>query len=406
MRLSLPRRSFPGTSCVLIVPFLIGVIYIALNASAETKAVLNTAAGRRLTRIKDGSKEAHRHHASRRDALIYLGNMTARSIPYRKAEMLLEENALAQRKVIVQCVADDCYNKLPVLASYGEYSEGSSSAAGLRWVAHMQKEQDILEIGASYGGGSTMILGKAARDANRSVTSIEAVESKFNFGTTFYSPSGEGSGLPVELILGSSIAVEELPTEGDLVGLHDFRPAKWLKNERSFAKKRGIGILASLLKTRNFGLVFVDGGAFTGPAEWAIIREAESVKWVALDDTHAKTLLTLFAAKHVQQNKWEIVYEELDAKGIRTLQEIDYNMTGGEFVHLDKAHKSSTAETETKWAREGWRRWSLSPMGLAAKEAIVEGTTIAGNPRNFAILRRRLSGEDIDASPSGSLSPL
>jgi hypothetical protein len=141
----------------------------------------------------------------------------------------------------------------------------------------MQKEKDILEIGASYGGGSTMILGKAARETNRSVTSIEAVETKFNFGTTFYSSSGEGNGLPVELILGSSVSVEDLPAESDLVGMHDFRPSKWLRNERSFAEKRGIGILASLLKTRNFGLVFVDGGAFTGPAEWAVIREAESV---------------------------------------------------------------------------------------------------------------------------------
>lgn len=184
---------------------------------------------------------------------------------------------MAQKKVVDRCIADDCYKNLPILLSYGEYSEGLGSSAGLHWVAHMQKEKDILEIGASYGGGSTMILGKAARETNRSVTSIEAVETKFNFGTTFYSSSGEGNGLPVELILGSSVSVEDLPAESDLVGMHDFRPSKWLRNERSFAEKRGIGILASLLKTRNFGLVFVDGGAFTGPAEWAVIREAESV---------------------------------------------------------------------------------------------------------------------------------
>jgi hypothetical protein len=77
-------------------------------------------------------------------------------------------------------------------------------------------------------------------------------------------------------------------------------------------------------------------------------------------------------------------------------------MTGGQFIHPGKGQGSSAGEVETKWNTVGWRRWSLSPIGLAAKKAIEEKTSVAGSPRNFAILRRRYAEKDVDAPLLGS----
>lgn len=400
----MPRYRNPEAHYILAVPLLLGVICIVLSVSTATDATMFNRILHWLYAAQGDSNQATHRYTSRRNALLHLGNMTAKPLKHAQAELLLKWNAMAQQKVIDRCAANDCYKKLPVVSSYGEYKEGTSSSAALQWVAQLHDARNIIEIGASYGGGSTMVLGKAAREANRTVTSIEAHEAKFLFGINFYSSGGNGNGLPVELILGSSVAAQDFPNERDLVGMHDYRPAKWLQAERSLAENRGFGILAPLLKTRDFGLVFVDGAAFTGPAEWAIIRDSKPVGWIALDDTHAKTLSILFAAKHVQPYDWEIVYEELNAAGMVALKGINYDMTEGQVIRPSEKQKQSAAQIKTKWKSVGWRRWSLSPIGLAAKRAIEDRTIVVDEPRNFAILRRKSPFEN-DEAPFSPRSP-
>ena len=68
--------------------------------------------------------------------------------------------------------------------------------------------------------------------------------------------------------------------------------------ERAIAKRHMVGVLPALCSTRYFGTIFVDGGAFTGGAEWeAINQHCGHVRFVALDDTHAKTKMILADAR-------------------------------------------------------------------------------------------------------------
>ena len=86
----IPIRGNSIVICIFILPFFAEAIKVALSASAETNATsLYASASRRLSRAQGGSKQAHRRHANRREALIFLGNMTARPIPFKMAESLL-----------------------------------------------------------------------------------------------------------------------------------------------------------------------------------------------------------------------------------------------------------------------------------------------------------------------------
>eukprot|EP00964_Phaeocystis_antarctica_P021271 scaffold11797_cov64-Phaeocystis_antarctica.AAC.4 len=87
-------------------------------------------------------------------------------------------------------------------------------------------------------------------------------------------------------------------------------PQAWLDGERAIATQHRVGVLHALCASRAFGASFVDGGAFTGDAEWDIIQtHCGHVTWVALDDTHAKTAMMLATARAAPE-AWEVVYEE------------------------------------------------------------------------------------------------
>ena len=93
----------------------------------------------------------------------------------------------------------------------------------------------------------------------------------------------------------SSVEAHDLLSPQQLASVGDTRPPKWLERELSVAAEHGEGILAALLHDpqRNvtkpgipstksarppFGIVFVDGASFAGPAEWARIRASPAVR--------------------------------------------------------------------------------------------------------------------------------
>ena len=117
-------------------------------------------------------------------------------------------------------------------------------------------------------------------------------------------------GLPTKLLLASAVAPEEMPTYQERVAVGDARPKEWLEGERKVAELHGMGSLPHLCAIHRFGLIFVDGGAFTGPAEWkAINKYCSAVPWVGLDDTHAKTIDILVEIGKDPNTHWEVVYE-------------------------------------------------------------------------------------------------
>ena len=109
------------------------------------------------------------------------------------------------------------------------------------------------------------------------------------------------------VILASSIAESEFPdthdaTRPDSVG--------WLQREKKSAQIHGAGSLGPLCVSKRYALMNVDGGAFTGHAEWRIIQTlCGRIRWVALDDTDFKTKMMLDYARN-HPDEWEVVYEE------------------------------------------------------------------------------------------------
>ena len=109
-------------------------------------------------------------------------------------------------------------------------------------------------------------------------------------------------------------------------------PQAWLDGERAIATQHRVGVLHALCASRAFGAIFVDGGAFTGDAEWDVIQtHCGHATWVALHDTHAKTAKMLATARAAPE-AWEVVYEEWENGTSRASQRfgaLSLNLGGG-----------------------------------------------------------------------------
>ena len=401
--------------------------------------------------------------ATSRCRSCYAPARTPRNLPsLTEAARLLGLQRRRQAEAQRACEESGCAEGLPLLSEVpeGEYEEGTTSSSVLAWAASRADARAVLEIGASYGGGSTRVLALGASGRGQAVTSLEAVEAKWLVGSRYWATELPGA---VDLLLASSVGPGELPTRAEANDQGDPRPRRWLDNERALAAAHGFGLLAPLLATGDFGFVFVDGGAFTGPAEWATI-EAYATRfrspqttggggsnirsddddsddtdgpapmpagyqlWVALDDTHAKTLSMLLAASKAP-SKWEVVYEELGRRGLAALRSAGYAFNGGSDVLARRGAGSggrgggrrgssagvygAAAPAEGELECVGWRRSSASTWGAAAgraaKEALARGAADAGRrgataadraratgravPRNFALLRLRRDGD-------------
>ena len=85
------------------------------------------------------------------------------------------QQAAVERCEAIACVDDSTRE---VTAIFFKYTAATTSAAALTWTVSREDAGNLLEIGASYGGGSTTILARAAADRGTTVTSIEAGEKK------------------------------------------------------------------------------------------------------------------------------------------------------------------------------------------------------------------------------------
>jgi len=145
-----------------------------------------------------------------------------------------------------------------------------------------------------------------------------------------------------------------------------------------------MGSMPHLCATHHFGLIFVDGGAFTGPAEWkAINKYCSAVPWVALDDTHAKTIDILVELQNDPNPQWEVVYEELSTRdkelydGVGWLSKAGYVFKGGQ---PDLGAVPPVGKVGTTW----WRQSGLFGPELTT---YIQQHANQQDFRNFALLR-------------------
>ncbi|KAK7242392.1 hypothetical protein SO694_00012452 [Aureococcus anophagefferens] len=219
----------------------------------------------------------------------------------------------------------------------GEFHDGYVASRILAWAVGAPRAAeggDILEIGASTGAGSTSILARALKDEilkrkspdGRRLLSLEVRAERFLMGEE----RRTAKQWPSSIMLASTISVDQFPETHD-----PKRPdsKEWLVHEKSAATTHEVGVLGALCASRRFGVMNVDGGAFTGWAEWEIIRShCGHVRWVALDDTDFKTTMMLdYARGH--PDEWEIVYEEA----------VSQEIVKGRLVKHQNAGRRSTA---------------------------------------------------------------
>ena len=96
----------------------------------------------------------------------------------------------------------------------------------MTWVCNRDEVGDVLEIGASWGGGSTAVMGHALKAKGKGeVWSIEAVPEKYVQGVSY----NHAQALPTKLFLASAVGPEEMPTIAERRAVGDMRPAEWLK---------------------------------------------------------------------------------------------------------------------------------------------------------------------------------
>jgi len=259
----------------------------------------------------------------------------------------------------------------------GEFHDGYVASRILAWAVGAPRAAeggDILEIGASTGAGSTSILARALKDEilkkqspdGRRLLSLEVRAERFLMGEEHRIAKQ----WPSSIMLASTIGPDEFPETHD-----PKRPdsKEWLAHETFAATTHEVGVLGALCASRRFGVVNVDGGAFTGHAEWATIRShCGHVRWVALDDTDFKTTMMLDYAR-AHPDEWEIVYEEAVAQKI---------VKGDLVKHQDRGRRATAGEFK------------------AELDALV--SSHAGHQhlfRNFALLRNRAAFAVRPAAP-------
>jgi hypothetical protein len=222
-----------------------------------------------------------------------------------------------------------------------------------------------------------MVLANAARERKRIVAVIEPSDQRFLWGKRLY----EQQRLPVKMLLGASVSVDDLPMEHDFRAIVDPRPLEKLREERAQAAYHGFGCLSALLGSEgeDFGFVLIDGMEFAGAAEWAIVSKTSTVNWVALFETGTKTTSILLEVRQARDGPWEVMYEELTASGMATLKKLGYDLSEGEGIR-------STSSGELL----GWSRVSKKNIaGLRIERVVQEETMVWNVVRNFALLRRR-----------------
>jgi len=279
-----------------------------------------------------------------------------------QAHALLVKQQKRQAELLAVTVAK------PAPGGSAEYQPGTASSCALTWVSLRSDVGDILEIGASYGAGSTAVLANAkkAQGMGHEVWSLEAVPEKYLNGQAV----NKAANLPTRLFLSSAVDPEEMPTIKQRRAVGDQRPAEWLDGEIQLAALHGFGIMKAMCSSHTFGHIFVDGGAFTGNAEWSTINShCSNVPWISLDDTHAKTVDVVLAVHQGgAATGWEIVYEELNAEGTKMFKGKNYDFSGG-------THSGTQ-----------WKRWGSSKESNDLKEYVAQNMR---NPfvRNYALLR-------------------
>jgi hypothetical protein len=178
----------------------------------------------------------------------------------------------------------------------GQVHEGGFADA-LSALANSSAVETMLELGTWYGGGSTLKLASTfaranARDSGaRLLVTMESNKEAHEYARRTL------AGMPVRLILGTSVAWTDIPTadeverSGGVTGNANEKPLRdewqsWYDSEVATMKLYNSPQLRPLCERFDFDAVLIDAGEFMGFAEWRIVRDVCRPRFVAMHDTN------------------------------------------------------------------------------------------------------------------------
>lgn len=165
----------------------------------------------------------------------------------------------------------------------------------IRNLARSAAIDTVLEIGSSYGEGSTLAWVEGLRQNPRKprLFCMEVSRVRCEALQTRWGPEGF-----VECFVGSSVDLDQFPSHEEVADFHRTvagplqkypleQVLGWLDEDIDYIKKEAVqtGRIREIKRTRgieNFGAVLIDGSEFTGNAE---LDEVYGAEFILLDDT-------------------------------------------------------------------------------------------------------------------------
>lgn len=167
--------------------------------------------------------------------------------------------------------------KLPIVSRFrvptGQISSDTLIGQWLNVLAQLSSVRQVVEIGTWRGGGSTRIISESLthRPTPAHAWCLEANERMANEAARRHAANNG-----ITVIWGSIVTVDDLDLE-------DLTPdeVNWSNDDVEMLTTCP---MVSHALPREIDLLLLDGGEFSGTAEWAVLQD-RVVGWVLLDDT-------------------------------------------------------------------------------------------------------------------------
>ena len=202
----------------------------------------------------------------------------------------------------------------------GEVNRGAPLGEALHELAKLPEVTKCLEIGMGNGEGSTLCIAQGLAESGGELWTLEMRGDCFQSASAFY----EGKGLPVHLVHGLALSVDDYPgvdslaPEFSTTSIERDNPGifrQWYVDELAVAAAAGAaGALAPLIAHEApFDLVFLDGSEFTSPVEFKVL-EPHIRRYLVLDDSNGAICIKNAVVREwtTESPRWRVLEDRLD----------------------------------------------------------------------------------------------
>lgn len=176
--------------------------------------------------------------------------------------------------------------------SDGQIKESTTFGTAISEIVHKPEIKRVLEVGTWRGGGSSLVIGKALLESKPLDPTARLITIEADVG--FWMEAREVlRHYPVKCLLGTAIALDQIATEQDVIAegslsIYGDEWKKWLEGEKRIASQFEVPLVHSLCKSHTFDAILLDGGEFSGPAEFhEVMTFCHFPQYLMLHDTNS-----------------------------------------------------------------------------------------------------------------------